>query len=200
MAGVAIGAASPAARRAVCYCRDCRMFAHFLGRAETILDRHGGTEALLLSQARLRIDRGHERLACMRLTPRGLLRWYTTCCQTPLGNVLAQRRLPYLGLLHAGIDYDALGATPDQVHGPVGVRIHGRHIEGAADAPAAARGIPLGAALALGARVLGWSVRGDHRRSPLFDPATGAPVAEPRVLTTAEWRELAARATGEGGG
>jgi len=28
-------------------------------------------------------------------------------------------------------------------------------------------------------RILLWRLRGDHRRTPFFDPATGAPVAEP---------------------
>ena len=70
------------------------MFAHFLERAEDVLDGYGGTEVLQLSQGRLRLERGSDRLACLRLTPRGLLRWYAGCCDTPIGNVPAQRRLP----------------------------------------------------------------------------------------------------------
>ena len=57
------------------------------------------------------------------------------------------------------------------------------------------------------AKLLRWRLRGDHKRSPLFDAATGAPLAVPRVLGVeeraelmrrcAEWRrgDLRARAT-----
>jgi hypothetical protein len=34
--------------------------------------------------------------------------------------------------------------------------------------------------------MLGWRLRGDHKRSPFFDSSTGSPIAAPRVLTKAE--------------
>jgi hypothetical protein len=41
--------------------------------------------------------------------------------------------------------------------------------------------------------MLTWCLRGDHRRSPLFDAATGQPRAVTRVLDTVEREELRAR-------
>jgi hypothetical protein len=43
------------------------------------------------------------------------------------------------------------------------------------------------------AKLIGWRLRGDHKRSALFDRATGRPLAEPRVLAAAEREELRQR-------
>jgi hypothetical protein len=43
------------------------------------------------------------------------------------------------------------------------------------------------------AKLLRWRLRGDHKRSALFDAATGKPLAEPRVLGEAEREELRQR-------
>ena len=42
-------------------------------------------------------------------------------------------------------------------------------------------------------KVLKWRLRGDHKRSPLFDAATGKPLVEPQVLDPAEREELKRR-------
>lgn len=170
------------AQRAVCYCRDCRMFAHFLERGDTILDAHGGTEVVQMSQARLRFETGRDRLACMRLTRRGLLRWYAGCCNTPIGNIPALRDLPYLGLIHGCIDYAATGHTPDAAVGPIACRMNAHDLTVPAREIDAHQGMPLRALIPVALRVLGWRVRGDPRRSPFFDTASAAPIADPRVL------------------
>ena len=77
----------------VCYCRDCQAFAHFLGRAGEILDARGGTAVVQTPAANVTFTSGREALACMRLTPNGLLRWYSTCCNTPVGNTLANSKV-----------------------------------------------------------------------------------------------------------
>ncbi|MEF8834476.1 MAG: DUF6151 family protein [Halofilum sp. (in: g-proteobacteria)] len=178
------------ARRAVCYCRDCRMFAHFLDRADTILDPYGGTEVVQLPQGRLRFETGRERLACMRLTRRGLLRWHAACCHTPIGNIPAHRHLPYLGLIHGCIDYRAAGHTPDSALGPIAWRVNAHDLAMPARDIDAHDGIPLRALIPVAVRVLGWSLRGDPRRSPFFEPATGTPIATPRVLSPDEHTAL----------
>jgi hypothetical protein len=60
--------------RAVCYCRDCQAFAHFLGRPEEILDSKGGSDVVQTTPARVTLTDGIEMLACMRLTEKGLRR------------------------------------------------------------------------------------------------------------------------------
>lgn len=183
------------ARRAVCYCRDCRMFAHFLKRADTVLDRHGGTEVAQISQGRLRFDAGREHLACMRLTPKGILRWYTACCLTPIGNVLANRHLPYLGLIHTCIDFEACVAPMESILGSIDCRIHTHDPELRRRYTNAHATIPPTLLIRTGMRVLGWRLRGDHRDSPLFERESGRPIATPRILDADEWAALRAAVT-----
>lgn len=180
------------ARRAVCYCRDCRIFAYFLERADTILDRHGGTEVVQMSQGRLRFEAGHERLACMRLTPKGLLRWYAGCCNTPIGNVPPNRHIPYLGLVHTCIDSGAAGPTPASLLGPVDCRVHAHDPQVRRTYTDAHTGIPPAALIRVASSILGWRLNGDHRHSPFFDPVSGAPVTESRILSRNERAALAA--------
>jgi hypothetical protein len=90
--------------RAVCYCRDCQAFAHFLGRAADILDAQGGTDVIQTLSARVIFSEGREVLACMRLSRNGLMRWYTTCCNTPIGNTLPNFRFSFVGLIHSCLE------------------------------------------------------------------------------------------------
>jgi hypothetical protein len=181
------------ARRAVCYCRDCRMFAYFLGQADTTLDAHGGTEVVQMSQGRLHFEAGHDRLACMRLTPKGLLRWYAGCCHTPIGNVPPNRHLPYLGLIHTCIDFGGSGASADACIGPIDCRVHAQDPRVRQAFPEAHERIPPGVLIRVAGRVIRWRLRGDHLRSPFFAPDTGVPVARPRVLGADERNALTGR-------
>ena len=84
--------------RAVCYCRDCRAYAHWLGRPEDVVDALGGTDIVATEARYVRLTAGAPLLACMSLSPRGLLRWYASCCRTPVGNTPRDWKLPYVGL------------------------------------------------------------------------------------------------------
>ena len=75
--------------RLVCMCDDCQTYAHHLGRAGDILDAHGGTEVYQTYPARLGFTQGSEPVRCLRLSPKGLMRWHTGCCRTPIGNTFA---------------------------------------------------------------------------------------------------------------
>jgi hypothetical protein len=164
----------------VCYCRDCQTFAHALGQPERVLDAHGGTELLQVGPARLTLEAGADRLACLRLRPKGLLRWYAACCATPIGNTLATPDAPFVGLITACLDDAARAALPPPRRGVFGRTAHG----GTGDVPAAS-GPPLGLGLKMAAKIMGRRLRGEHRPTPFFD-AHNRPVAEPRVLGEAE--------------
>ena len=185
--GRVLGPPARETRRVVCYCDDCRAFARFLGREGDVLDAHGGTDLLQLSPARLRLEAGADRVACLRLGPRGLLRWYAGCCATPLGNTLATRQLPFLGLVTAALDADDRARLP-----PVARRVFARHARGEPP-PDAAAGAPPAMAVAIAWQLLRWRLRGDHRRSPFFGD-DGGPAAPPRVLAPAERAALATAA------
>src|SRR5579863_699680 len=79
------GASRRTVNRVVCYCDDCQAFAHQLGRAD-LLDAQGGSDIVQVAPASLRFVQGAHRIVGLRLTPKGLLRWYTNCCNTPIGN------------------------------------------------------------------------------------------------------------------
>ncbi|MFT4197494.1 MAG: DUF6151 family protein, partial [Pseudoxanthomonas sp.] len=97
--------------RATCYCRDCQAFARFLGQPG-VLDAHAGTDIVPMAPAGLRITAGFDQVACMSLSPKGLLRWYAACCRTPLANTLRTPGLPYVGLVAACVaDRAALDAA-----------------------------------------------------------------------------------------
>jgi hypothetical protein len=195
--GVVQAASARSGNHAVCYCDDCQAFAHFLTRPSEILDTHGGTDIFQMSPASLTITAGAERLACMRLTQRGLLRWYTGCCNTPIGNTLSTNRLPFVGLIHLCIEKPpGDSASLATVLGPVQVRGFRRFAKGdLAAIPADIVPLPL-AVLRFVGLMLRWKLRGDGKRSPFFEPASGRPVVSPRVLSATELADLR-RAVGQ---
>ena len=176
----------------VCYCDDCQSFAHVLERGEDTLDAHGGTEIFQMSPARLEITAGADRLACLRLTPKGLLRWYASCCRTPIGNTLASRAVPFVGLILRCVDRSG-APTLDGALGPIRARGYARFAKDRARLDARDR-FPISMMLRLARMGLAARLRGDHRRSPFFDAETGAPVSPPRVLDAAEHAAVRARA------
>jgi hypothetical protein len=82
------------ANRGVCYCKDCQAFAHFLGKDGETLDERGGTDVTQVLPKNIAFTQGTEILACIRLTEKGLLRWYAGCCNTPVVNTQGARGSP----------------------------------------------------------------------------------------------------------
>jgi len=168
------------AARAICYCKDCQAFARFLKADDVVLDTSGGTEVEAALPAALRLSAGLEHLACMSLGPRGLYRWYASCCNTPIGNTPRDRKASYVGLVRLCLD-----ATPAQLDRQLG-RGHITSSRGSAHGPTTAT--PLATALAVarvGAMLAKARLTGGYRDNPFFD-ASGAPVRAPRVLTLEE--------------
>jgi hypothetical protein len=190
--GVVTGVSPSAGTRLVCYCDDCQAFAHFLERPD-VLDAHGGTDIFPVAPAQLRITSGGDSLRCMRLSDKGMFRWYTECCRTPIGNTL--KRMPYVGLIHAFVDHEADGRPRDTVLGkPLGY-VQRRFAVGGP----VPNELP-GLSLRLVVRVVGllfasW-IRGKGTPSPFFEEKTRAPRAEPRVLSVAEREALRQRVVG----
>src|ERR1700759_4852191 len=74
------GGASPGTvQRVVLYCRGLQAFAHRLGRAD-LLDDHGGSDIVQVAPASLTFVQGQDRIKGLRLKPKGLYRWYASCC------------------------------------------------------------------------------------------------------------------------
>jgi hypothetical protein len=167
--------------RFFCYCRHCQAFVRFLGRPE-VLDAAGGTDIFQMAPARLRLDAGLEALRCVRLSNRGVLRWYTDCCHTPVANTADTARFPLVAVIHAFMDHEGDGRPRDEVLGPPRCRLFERSAvaplpPGAAPPPSA------GVFVRRTAMLLGWWMRGLARPSPFFYERTGALRAEPQVLS-----------------
>lgn len=81
-----------------CYCRDCQAFARHLG-AQDLLAAGGASPIYQTTPDHLHILHGAEYLACLRLGPKGLIRWYARCCSTPMANTLPTSKIPFVGIL-----------------------------------------------------------------------------------------------------
>ena len=90
--------------RLICYCTDCRAFAHFLGKAPEVLDEQGGTEIVQVAQQGLHFSQGEDMLSAVRLSNKGMIRWYASCCATPIGNTMATPKASFIGLTHTCLD------------------------------------------------------------------------------------------------
>jgi hypothetical protein len=176
------GASPRTGTHLVCYCDDCQRFATVLGAAEDVLDAHGGTDVLHISPARIELTSGTDRIACLRLTPRGIFRWYASCCNTPIGNTLPMGKVPFLSLIDACLHCDE--GTLDDVIGPVRARLQGRFAVGDTAQLAIHPRAPLGMVLRAARKTLGWWLRGDQRRSPFFKD-TNTPIVEPQLAPKA---------------
>jgi hypothetical protein len=168
--------------RVVCYCDDCQAFAHQLGRAD-LLNRQGGTDIIQVAPAALTILKGRQHIAGLRLSPKGLFRFYTTCCNTPIGNTLSPA-IPFVGIVAQVFDDNP--KTVDGVFGPPIGAILGKYAIG--KPPADSTGINLPVLLRAITKVLGWRLRGRAWPNPFFQPKTREPVY-PLTVLAQEQRE-----------
>jgi hypothetical protein len=163
----------------VCYCRDCQAFARFLGQESETLDAQGGSDVVQTLPKNVTFTQGTDALACMRLTDKGMVRWYAGCCKTPIGNTLENSKISFIGLLHNCLE------TPEHpLQNSFGaVRTYAN--------PHGAIGDPKPKAAGMGTTIwwfvktiLKARVNGDYKRTPFF--RDGTPIATPRVLSSAE--------------
>ncbi|MBK6922394.1 MAG: hypothetical protein IPH07_33705 [Deltaproteobacteria bacterium] len=160
---------SPAScSRVVCYCRDCRAYLRWLG-ADALLDAYGGTEIIQLAPRQLTIEHGAEQLRCVRLSEKGLMRWYAACCRTPVANAVSGK-VPFIGVAKAML--------PEVGDAEVGaaIGIHGRLAPGGCPPGVHPRG-PLGLVLHASRLMLRWWWRGMGQPSAFYDEH-----AQPRVV------------------
>lgn len=158
----------------VCYCRDCRAFARHMGQMEA-LEPGGGTALIQVLPARIEITQGADRIACLRLSPKGLHRWYADCCNTPLANTAGSSRVPFAGLWRS-----LFGGA--ERFGPVKAR--GFTKAALPGGPRKDKGLVGMLGVLLGRSVAAY-LQGRARASPFFD-AAGAPVAVPKRLSKAQ--------------
>lgn len=173
-------APSSVAVRAICYCRDCQAYARFL-RTPGVADPDGGTEVIATLPQHVHFTSGLDVLACMSLSEQGLLRWYASCCNTPIGNTPRNSKLPYAGMIHS-----CLEAGPPSIESSFGGR---RIAVNTKSARNKVRSTPIASTLAVARLMtasLGNRLSGGYKDNPFFAPDTGTPIRLVRVLTSTE--------------
>lgn len=186
--GVARQVSATNKNHVVCYCDDCQLFTHYLGQADKTLDPHGGTDILQMSPAHLRIDKGADQIACLRLRPKGIYRWYVECCKTPIGNTLPTGKVPYLGLVTAVLLRSLSEQEQENAMGPVQLRVHTRFAKGNVTGRECHERIPLSGLFPLAGKLIRWRLQGGLVPSSFFNE-NGEPVSEPHVLDESELNE-----------
>lgn len=146
-----------------CHCDDCRRAIAFFDIPGS---RQDGVCIWQTTPDKVKIDEGAVHMRLMRLTDKGVLRWYAGCCDTPLFNTMATPKLPFVGVLTDRLQ-DAAPLGPVVAEGFVeGEDGKSRHVHGG--------------------RVIGRFIRrtaaarlsGRWKDTPFFDIATGAPIRE----------------------
>jgi hypothetical protein len=169
------------AARAVCYCRDCQAFARFLGPSQRILNSQGGTDIIATIPRHVHFTKGAEQLRCMRLSDKGLLRWYATCCRTPIGNTPPDPRLSYVGLVRSCLPGSS--NEIDHVFGPSRISLNTASANGQVSSTRIAG---LTGLLKIIRNVLGARLSGAFRENPFFRSGSGEPISTPETLQPQE--------------
>lgn len=166
-----------ATMHAVCYCIDCRTYAFHLGKAESVLNTLGGTEIIATQAKYVSLHNGIQNLACLSLSPNGLLRWYAKCCGTPIANTPRDWHLPYVGLVHSCL------AKPLESDFPA-AQIHVNTKSAKGKLPSM-RLRQITTLLCFFPKIFIARLTGSYRQTPFFSPA-GVPFSEVQVLSREE--------------
>ena len=171
--------------RGVCYCKDCQAFAHFLGKTDDILDELGGTDVVATLPKYISFTQGFNTLACMSLTDHGMLRWYASCCNTPIGNTPRDFKTSHVGLIHTCLRDPS--KTLEGSFGPVRMRVNTKHAKGKP------KSLPISTVTSI-LRFLSSLIRarldGSYKYTPFFTADRGTPIVPPKVLTSSELERI----------
>jgi hypothetical protein len=175
--------------RLVCYCDDCQSYLHYLKRGD-LLDQNGGTEIIPAYPADIKILSGREYLNCLRISPNGMFRFSTSCCNTPIANT--RPNTPWIGFLRRVYTVKDPNRL-DQTLGPVRARIMGRFAKGTPPA-----GTPKTFNLKGFATVMPFIIKGKILKksnpSPFFTDDGVTPIVSPHMLSKDELQTARASA------
>lgn len=183
--GVIRGLSPASSNHVLCPCSGCQAYAQFLGRADDMLDDKGYSNIFQINPANFDITEGLDHVACMRVTPDGPLRWYTSCCNTPLGNSFPRGGVPFLGVLPICTGHKGTSDKVVDMVGPVRAKVNDKARSTAGDKVRTFFMI-----LRLFAKLLAWRMRGGPSWKPFFDKNTMKPIRDPLVLTDEEREAL----------
>jgi hypothetical protein len=186
--GLAESISGPVGNRIVCMCDDCQAFAHYLNRSKDILDINGGTDIFQVAPCRIKITSGIEILKCIRLSDKGMIRWFAGCCRTPVGNTMASHKVPFVGMIHLFMNSSGDMNRYEKVVGPVLAKSMGKFGIGQLPKDSHQKA-PLKLIFRMIKFLFSAWLKRQHQPSPFFD-VNGKPTAEPYVLTRKERDDL----------
>lgn len=171
--------------RAVCYCRDCQAYARHLGHPERTLDEAGGTDIVATSPERLHFTQGLDRLQCLTLTEKGPLRWYASCCRTPIANTTRDPKLPYAGVVH-----DCLAGTAAEIDAAFGPARAALNTQSARKKTGSTPLATFMAIAGVARNVIGARLTGRYRANPFFRAGGAGPIAPPQRIAPEQYHAL----------
>ena len=183
--GVAHKMSAGHVNRVTCYCSWCQAFAEYLGKADSLLDEDGGSDLFQISPGQLEITKGKEFVACLRLSPKGPVRWYADCCKSHLANTFGSPSVPFMALPTAFLDQSTNNAKQADFLGPVRARVNSLVPE-----QNSSKFTMFLMLVRYSAMLLKWRLFGEHKNSPFFEPQTAEPIAEPILLPKDEVQKL----------
>lgn len=169
---------SPSAvKQLVCYCEDCRKFALHLQSEGGSINQFGGSELYLAAPAKVEIIEGKQQLACLRLTRKGIYRWYSQCCNTPIANTVGIK-LPLVTVYQDFVAAEQTSALQSQVEDLGAVN----EDEALKPLPKALLGASPGITkFKLIVKLLSWKLTGKGKPNPFFENSGRAKV-KPLIL------------------
>lgn len=166
--GTVTGRLSPVqGNHVVCYCADCRAAELFLNRDDPA---PGPVDLFQTLPETISFSNGVAQIAAFRLSPRGPIRWYASCCKTPLFNTLASPKLPFCAIHSARL------SDPSRI-GRVTIRSFAPQPGGKRKTEGAARMV-----WSVLGRMAAARISGRWRHTPFFDDS-GSPVAAPELIS-----------------
>jgi hypothetical protein len=163
----------------VCCCDDCQSFTHFLGKADTLLTPYKGTELFQVTPDKVKITQGHDQIACMQLSPKGLKRFYTKCCHTPVANTLGAK-FAFNGIPHAFMDFKSMNVPKEKAIGPVLTHCMAKFAKGEVPKPNHPK-FPFNVTLKIVKMLLLGRLSKKYQPNQFYDLNTGLPVAKPTI-------------------
>jgi len=161
--------------RIVCCCDDCQLFMQYLDQEGSALDQYGGTDIFQMPVSKIKVTEGHEQIACVRLSATGLYRWYTSCCNTAIGNTMGAG-VPFIGVVHSFMNHAAdrdadLGKSRGHIYTNFARKKVPDNQQGSVFL-ITIRGL---------SKLILWKLKGLNQPSVFFDE-DGDPIAKPNIL------------------
>lgn len=151
-----------------------------------MLDSLDGTDVVAVRPRSVSFASGVEHLACMSLSPKGMLRWYARCCRTPIGNTTRDLKMAHVGLVHTCLESGDVSL--ERSFGPVRMRVNSASAAGKTPPNAP---LTFASSIARFLAALIWNrMSGGYKDNPFFDVTTGRPIVQPHVVSPAERASL----------